>query len=110
MFATIVNLIQKNLTDDLLKPKWKNKKFRLSLEGHCYVATEGFYYLYGKKHSWKPMFANGHWWLEKDGEVLDITASQFPEGFDYSAGKKQFFMRYPSKRCLELVRRVYEEM
>lgn len=110
MFAKIVHLIQKHLTDDLLKPEWR-KRNRKPFTGHCYVATEGFYYLYGKDHGWKPMCyrnVNGetHWWLEKDGKVLDITAEQFDYIFDYSKGHKQFFMCYPSKRCKELVRRI----
>jgi len=110
----ILPLIQKikdNLTDDLLKKKYIHPGAG-PLTGHCYVASECFYYLYGKEYGWKPMckkayIGDTHWWLEKDGVVIDITASQFEHGFIYR-GRKQFFMRYPSKRCLTLARRVQD--
>ena len=104
----VVDLIQKNLTDDLLRPRYRGLPGKYA--GHCYVATECFYYLYGREHSYKPKcfrYLNGdtHWWLEKDGDVLDITEEQLSPGFDYSKGHSQFFMCYPSKRCKELARR-----
>lgn len=112
----ILPLIQKikdNLTDDLLKKKYIHPS-NTPLTGHCYVATECFYYLYGKDHGWKPVCkrlsdTETHWWLEKDGEreIIDITAQQFPtDDFNYRGGHKQFFVHYPSKRCLILARRV----
>lgn len=106
----VIQQIKANLTPDLLTPYWRNKAVG-PMDGHCYVATECFYYLYGKDNGWKPycyrdLNGDTHWWLEKDGEILDITAEQFPDGYDYSIGKKQFFVRYPSKRCLTLAKRI----
>ena len=105
----LVELIQKNLTDDLLKPQYKGRPEKYA--GHCYVATECFYYLYGRWNDWKPYcyrYENGetHWWLQKDEEILDITAEQLTQDFDYSKGHKQFFVNYPSKRCTKLAGRI----
>jgi len=109
MKKNLIKLIRKNLTDDLLKPAYRGRPEKYA--GHCYVATECFYYIYGRYNGWKPKcykYENGetHWWLEKDGEVLDITAQQLTQGFDYSKGRSQFFVNYPSKRCLMLSGRV----
>ena len=111
----LIKTIQENLTDDLLRPEWRGRPEIYA--GHCYVASECFYYIYGKEHGWKPMcgtkgtedlLIQTHWWLEKDDIVLDITGEQFPNGYDYSIGRKQFFMNYPSKRCKILTKRVME--
>ena len=106
----LIQKIKDNLTDDLLKKKYIHPDDPRPLTGHCYVASECFYYLYGREHGWKPMckktyMGDTHWWLEKDGAIIDITAEQFEHGFIYR-GKKQFFMRYPSKRCLILAERI----
>lgn len=108
----LVKLIKENLTDDLLLPKYRGKG---GVYGHCYVASECFYYLYGREHGYKPYcykYPNGdtHWWLEKDGVVLDITEEQLDKHFDYSKGHYQFFVHYPSKRCKELARRINEKL
>ena len=50
-----------------------------------------------------------HWWLEKDGVVLDITGEQFDYEYDYSKGKKRFFISFPSKRCKTLAGRIKNE-
>jgi len=109
----LIRLIQNNLTDDLLKPKYRKRKGKYA--GHCYVATECFYYMYGRWYGWKPYcyrYKNGetHWWLQKDSEIIDITAEQLKPGFDYSKGHKQFFVNYPSKRCETLAKRVDAEI
>ena len=114
MIKKLIQKIRANLTPDLLAPQYRKEAIG-PMDGHCYVATECFYYVYGKDHGWKPMCGaectdelkvSTHWWLEKDGIVLDITAAQFPDGYDYSIGRKQFFVSYPSKRCLTLVERI----
>lgn len=107
---TLIQKIKENLTPDLLTPYWRNKAVG-TVDGHCYVATECFYYVYGRDHGWKPMVyrsddGDTHWWLEKGGEVLDITAEQFKEEYNYSSGHGQSFMSHPSKRCLTLVGRI----
>jgi hypothetical protein len=110
----LIEVIQKNLTDDLLHPKYK-KLADGGMGGHCYVASECFYMLYGKQNGYKPMifkYPNGdtHWWLQKGQEKVDITSSQLPPDFDYSLGRSQFFVRYPSNRCKLLSRRVLHDL
>ena len=104
----LVKEIQKNLTEDLLLPKFRGQEGKYA--GYCYVATECFYYIYGRSHGWKPMCGpykdTTHWWLEKDGEVLDITGEQFEDEYDYNKGKLRFFISHPSKRCITLVGRI----
>lgn len=106
----ITRKIKANLSPDLLTPYWRNKAVG-PVDGHCYVATECFYYLYGKDNGWKPKCyrndeGDSHWWCEKDGVVLDITAEQFEHYEHYDKGHGQAFMSHPSKRCRELTRRI----
>ena len=105
----LVKLIQENLTDDLLKPKYRGIKIKHF--GHCYVATECFYYIYGRRNGWFPYCHRNrkgetHWWLQKDDEILDITSEQFDMPYPYEKGHKQFFVNYPSKRCKILAKRI----
>lgn len=109
----LIEYIQDNLSDDLLKPKYRGMPGKYA--GHCYVATECYYYIYGRWNGWFPYchrnrHGETHWWLEKDGEVLDITAEQFESEYDYSKGHRQFFVSYPSKRCEILARRVKSDL
>lgn len=106
----LIKKIQMNLSDDLLHPSYRKQYTGQGVHGHCYIATETLYYLYGKENGYKPRYCRcndggTHWWLEKDGVVLDPTEEQVADDFDYSAGKSQFFMFYPSKRCLILAER-----
>ncbi len=106
----LIKKIKENLTPDLLHPGWRDRALG-PMDGHCYVATECFYYVYGKEHGWKPMVyrsdeGDTHWWLEKDGEILDITEEQLEEGYDYARGHGQAFMSHPSKRCRVLTKRI----
>lgn len=114
--------IQKNLTPDLLKGKWSNKSGN-NLTGHCYVATETFYWLHGKKMGFKPyvlshkecpeLLGEGetHWFLSKEHLViLDITKGQFNgKEIPYEKGKLNLMMNYPvggSKRTQVLIKRL----
>ena len=104
----LVQKIRDNLSPDLLKSKYKNDKWPA---GHCYVASECFYHVHGKHYGYKPYCAkledgNTHWWLQRGDAILDLTADQFDKIFDYDKGHKQFFVSYPSKRCLTLTERV----
>jgi hypothetical protein len=105
----LVKLIQENLTNDLLKPKYRGIKRKYF--GHCYVATECFYYIYGRWNGWFPYCHRNrkgetHWWLQNGNEILDITAEQFDKPYQYDKGHRQFFVSYPSKRCKILTERV----
>lgn len=50
-----------------------------------------------------------HWWLQNsDGDILDITSSQFDESLDYSSGRcGGFLSKKPSKRSQLLMERAY---
>ena len=82
-----------------LKPAWK-KRHRESNEpstGFCYMATHAYFELMGgsssrlviKKWVDTPNPLDGHFWVEKEsGEIVDLTAKQYPTGFShYAEGK-----------------------
>lgn len=86
------------LTDDLRRKPWRGNPNPLA--GHCYVASEVEYHLRGGK----PMFVRHedqpHWFVVRDGQVIDHTASQFETPVPYENGVgKGFLTRQPSKRA-----------
>lgn len=119
---SLVNRIQAALSLDLLTSEWRDEvtQQRCSrdinyLAGHCYVASEAFYHLWGKKHGFKPyhcfvedrMEVVGHWYLRSRDIVLDITREQFGQEAEYTERKRcAFLTKKPSKRARELMRRV----
>ena len=107
----MIQLIQSNLTQDLLKPQFRNHTN--PLYGHCYVATEVFYHLKAKELGYKPYIlkVNGitHWFLKnkETNDVIDITAKQFDFDLDYSKAKAcGFLTQLPSKRAQILISRL----
>jgi hypothetical protein len=112
---TLENQIKKVLTHDLLNKKWQ-KLINLDshpMEGHCYVASEAAYHLYGKKNGFLPHVLSGpnwtHWFLKhKDGRIIDITREQFKNTtIDYRIAKRcPFLTAHPSNRCQEVFRRL----
>lgn len=111
----ILKAIEDSLTVDMLKPELR--KIRPSdackVWGHCFLATEAAYYLFGgKKSGYSPRvlkYSNGnsHWWLVDDfGYVVDPTIEQVLQPFPYSNGKRKLFVanHTPSKRTQELIR------
>lgn len=122
--SLLITEIRKNLSPDLLKGNWKTKQGD-SLTGHCYVATEAFYWLLGKQMGFKPyvlghedcpeLLQEGetHWFLMKDKDViLDITADQFNgKSIPYSKGKANGMMNHPeggSERARVLIKKINE--
>jgi hypothetical protein len=74
-------------------------------KGKCYSASEALYHLLGGKDAgYKPVRGGGHWWLVRsDGSILDVTAEQYPEGFNYSCGKGGGFLTVKlSKKAQEI--------
>jgi hypothetical protein len=115
----IISKIQNNLTPDLLSPKFKqmlrvmtgteeNRRYF----GHCYVASEAFYHLVGKKKGYKPYYirmkAFNHWFLKNDkNNIVDLTVEQFNYTPDYSKGIGcGFLTKKPSKRAQKLINAV----
>jgi hypothetical protein len=109
-------LIVAQLTPDLLAPQFSkmSQAERNSLFGHCYVASESLYHLAGAKRSGlrprRVRIADGHWhwWLvDREGNVIDLTAGQFENPPDYAAGVRAAFLsKRPSVRAKKLMARV----
>lgn len=111
--------IQSALSLDLLSSQYRDySRKRLShvCRGHCYVAAEALYHLFGSKAGFVPYVykhPNGvtHWWLAhpESGDVLDPTAPQLKgsKRAIYSSGRRHAFRTAaPSKRAQELMRRI----
>lgn len=79
---------------ELLKPFWYRTNQREGsnpLTGHCFVATEVAYHVWGKENGFKPHVVSNkkiesdkskqwtHWFLKnkETGAILDLTADQF---------------------------------
>lgn len=117
MLRTLILAVQKSLSPDLLRGRWKVQSN--PLEGHCYVAAEALWHLLGCT-DWKPMCASyvdsegkaTHWWLvhRQTGETADPTAEQYlPDKPPYHLGKGSGFLTLkPSKRAQVVINRVYE--
>ncbi len=112
---SLIKKIQKNLSSDLLKGKWKIQSS--PLEGHCYIATEALYHILNN-NEWTPMCASysdesgkcTHWWLMNKitHEILDPTKEQYlPDEPPYHLGRGNGFLtKLPSKRAKILIGRV----
>ena len=117
---TLLERIQGALSLDLLHRDYapEPERYTSACIGHCYVATEAMFYLFGKDAGFVPYVLNHgngtHWWFvnEQSGEILDPTEPQLEgDRFPYHKGRHQFFLTSsPSKRCRELMRRVMNNM
>lgn len=98
--------------DELRKTRYKDSD--KPLEGHCYVATEALYqFLGGRESEYTPcqMTHEGtsHWFLRTpDGDVIDLTRSQFETEPNYDEGKGKGMQNTPSKRCKEVLQHLDE--
>lgn len=112
----LIRQIQEALSVDLLDKAYRGYASPTDhyVRGHCFIATEAFYYLGGRSLGYKQQFARvgggvTHWWLvhTATGRIADPTEPQVSAGFDYSSGSGQSFgSTSPNKRTLELMRRV----
>lgn len=80
--------------------------------GYCYVASEALYYLLGGSAAGltakrAPCAGGEHWWLEgPDGKLIDATADQFEDAFDYGNGAaSEFLTPEPSPRAVRIMLR-----
>lgn len=114
---TTIERIPSVLTPDLLKPAFKHMADPENpTAGHCYHAAEAAYHLLGGQESgWKPRFFREddgitHWWLVKDGEIIDPTADQYlSKGLTppYESGKPcGFLTKQPSNRAQKILDRL----
>lgn len=111
----LFSLIVSNFSPELLKTGYWYDVTNPT-KGFCYIASECLYHCYGKHNGFYPVRAKDeagvtHWWLEnKQGEILDITASQYTSiGLvpPYKKGRRGGFLtKQPSKRCVILMQRI----
>lgn len=112
----LIEWVQKPLTPDLLKGRWKKQSH--PLEGHCYVAAESLWWLLGCV-DWTPYCASyqdeggkaTHWWLvnKQTRKIADPTKEQYlPDEPPYHLGRGNGFLtKKPCKRAQIVVERVY---
>jgi hypothetical protein len=116
----MIKRIQKALSLDLLHKDYapSPEDYVHACKGHCYIATEAAYYLFAREKGYVPYvyrYSKGtHWWLvnEANGDIIDPSEPQLgEEQFPYYHLGRRKPMRtnkakQPSKRCMELMRRV----
>lgn len=95
------------LSDDLRKSQWKG--CHNIYAGHCYVVSEWLYHYVVT--GYRPMIVRHeggtHWYLWDGCQILDATSEQFETTPPYKNGKGcGFLTKQPSKRCVELNRRI----
>ena len=108
-----INLIKRivdNLSDDLLKKEYRTILDKNKFTGHCYVASETYYYLSNEKLKvYHINHENSTHWFLKDykDNIIDITKGQFKTDVPYHKAKRGFFLtKTPSKRSLKLIDKV----
>ena len=117
--ALVMGLICKNLTPDLLTPKYREDNQTNPMYGHCYHSTQALFYLMDTDLL-TPMAGidyreDYHWWLQKESLIYDLTAEQY-YSIDklppYHNGKKSKWYGWgqrPHQRSLDLIVRVLGE-
>jgi len=113
----VAKAVKASLSDDL-RNQAKAGRIDCPVCGHCYVASEAAWHLLGGSDSgWVPASATWkgvtHWWLERDdGEILDVTAAQFPQGFPYDKGQRRGFLTgsEPSQRSQVVIERARKRL
>ena len=124
--SLLIEFIQKALSPDLLKIKYRNKNQTNPMFGHCYIATESLYYLMRELlpseeyFGYKPFYGKDksgivHWWLQNGkGNILDPTAEQYTakgqEPPYENARNGSFLTNQPSKRALVVIGRVSDSI
>lgn len=103
------------LTDDLRRKPWRGHPNPLA--GHCYVASEVLYHLWGGKDAGlTPQFVRHegqpHWFLadKQLGIIIDPTADQFGTPVPYAEARGcGFLTRAPSMRAQVVLARIAED-
>ena len=113
----VMGLIQKNLTQDLLKHKrLMYKDDSNKYYGHCYHASQALYYLMDTKElvpmSGEDYRGEKHWWLQHGDNIYDCTAEQYYQKGKlppYHGGKKSVWYGWqqrPHQISLNLMKKV----
>lgn len=74
-------------------------------QGYCYVASFVFATLVPEA-TIHTNTDKSHYWNEVDGQIVDLTKEQFPDGFDYSDSRKVRRKFKPTKRAKALLEEV----
>ena len=116
----VMDLIQKNLTPDLLKGRKKlmypDDVKTVKYYGHCYHASQALYYIMDTDKlipmSGEDYRGEKHWWLQYNDNVYDCTSKQYysvGKEPPYNNGKKTAWYGWkqrPQQITLELMKRV----
>ena len=119
----VMGLIQKNLTEDLLKGKkslmYPDDKGVNKYYGHCYHSSQALYYLIDTDKlvpmSGEDYRGEKHWWLQHGDNVYDCTAEQYLDKGQlppYNNGKKSVWYGWkqrPQQVSLNLMKRVLKD-
>ncbi len=111
----IIRAIQSALTPDLLNPQWRAKASPGDhpVTGHCYIAAEALFHVWGKRRGYRSHVISGrgwtHWFLmHPTGHRADPTKEQFgSKPIPYGRARRcGFLTKGPSKRAREIIRRI----
>ena len=115
----VIELIQNNLTPDLLKNKklmYPGDRRNSKYYGHCYHSTQALYYLIDTDQlvpmSSEDYRGEKHWWLQVRERILDVTSEQYycvNESPPYNSGKKSKWYGWkqrPQQITINLMKRV----
>jgi hypothetical protein len=85
-----------NLLKSKFKKEWTESNYT---RGYCYIVSEFLYHFYPLYFEYTPhmLYVDGetHWFLKntQTGEIVDLTASQYPFDLDYSKATKRAFFK-----------------
>lgn len=114
--SLVVGLIRRNLTPDLLTPKYREENSTNSTYGHCYHSTQALYYLMNTDKlvpfCGKDYRDDYHWWLQNGEWIYDVTAEQYytvgklPPYHNGKPTKWYGWKQRPHQRTLDLITRI----
>jgi len=112
----VMGLIRRNLTPDLLSPRYRKENQTNPVYGHCYHSTQALFYLIDtdklQPMSGKDYRDEFHWWLQDGEKIYDLTAEQYytvgkiPPYHNGKPGKWYGYRQRPHQRSLNLMVRV----
>ena len=112
----VMGLIKRQLTPDLLTPKYREENATNPTYGHCYHSTQALFYLMNTDKlipmSGIDYRGDYHWWLQDGERIYDVTADQYysvgklPPYHNGKKGKWYGWGQRPHQRSLDLIVRV----
>ena len=115
---TVCEIINRNLTPDLLPKKWIIRNESNPAFGHCHNASGCLYKIFGSKQLSLYRGFDGeiyHWWVQdKSGKIIDLTSEQYTSVGKlppYDKAEKSGLLGFDyKKRVLKLHDRVVNEL